>query len=703
MPNSFSKPEIVQQSTREARPTPPGSAPVAATSLLARTTAFILFTALALGLVVPKLAGAAFLLLGLIGIVWLEPGVFRSRLVLAAHEKLLVLAVTLFVGIWLLAWLVHGLDAFGGEDVGRILRLALILPIYFYLRQVNGIEWAWWWGLAAGAAIAGLYALWFALFGEPGRWAERVGGPTNPIYFGGIVMAFALMLLPRVADAELRPTARLAMAIALTLGLTASALSGSRGAWLALPPLLLLYVATLGSRQSPAWRFGVPAALLLVAALVSLTPFTPLGDRFAEAVSEIRAWSSGEFIENGTLGMRWQMWSVSLQALGNHWLFGGGPGAFDAILQQAGETGRIDPDLLHYEHPHNQFLSALLIAGIPGLLSFLLLLGLPARRFARLWQTGLARTRMLGWCGLAAMTVLGVMCLSESIFQRNSGIVWFALLTAGSSALVQGRRRRELFEKTPRRVHPLSVIMICRDEADRIGNGLASIQGWADEIIVLDSGSTDGTPEICRRFTPNVEVTDWPGFGVQKQRALERATGDWVLSLDADEVVSEELKLEIDLVLAREHPHFDGYCLPWSIRALGGTLQFGHWARAPMRLFRRGAADFTDAAVHEKLVFHDSSARIGQLEGPLYHDVFRDLDHAREKLAAYARLQAEQRVADGSTGSIAGAWLRATFNFVDNYLLRAAFLDGRPGLTMSRLHARYTLDKYRRIANRRFD
>ncbi|MDX1626246.1 MAG: O-antigen ligase family protein [Wenzhouxiangellaceae bacterium] len=685
----------------EAAPTPRGSTPVPARSWLSRITALVLFSALALGLVVPKIAGAAFFLLALLGLIWLEPGLFRSRMVLAAHEKLLLLAVALFVGVWLAAWAGHGFDAVGRDDVGRILRLLLIIPIYLFLRRVDGIEWAWWWGMAGGAAIAGLYAIGFAIVGEPGQWADRVGGSTNPIYFGGIVLAFSLMLLPRLSDAELPVAARVALAIAMLLGLVASASSGSRGAWLALPPLLLLYVMTLGSRQQRAWRWGVPLAVLAVATLLAASSLVPLGERLVEAGPEVAALLAGESSE-GTLGLRWQMWRLSFEALGSHWAWGGGPDAFHVLLDRALEQGRVDPALAGYEHPHNQFLSALLIAGVPGLLSLVLLLGLPVRRFARLWQTGLARTRMLGWCGLAAMTVLFVMCLSESIFQRNAGILWFGLLTAGSSALVQGRRRRELFERPPRRVHTISVTMICRDEADRIAEGLSSVAGWADEIIVLDSGSTDGTPDIAREYTDLVEVTDWPGFGIQKQRALDRATGDWVLSLDADEAVSDELRREIDLVLAREHPHFDGYCLPWSIRAFGGELQFGHWARAPMRLFRRGSASFTDAAVHEKPVFHDAGARIGQLEGPLYHDVFRDREHARRKLGDYARLQAEQRAAEGRRATRIGAALRAAVNFLDNFVLRAAFLDGRPGWIMSRLHARYTWEKYRRLAQRDF-
>ncbi|MEM1080247.1 MAG: O-antigen ligase family protein [Pseudomonadota bacterium] len=670
---------------------------VAANSWLGRVAAMVLFLTLALGLVIPKLAGAGFLLLSLLGLIWLESALRGQRMRLAGHEKLFFLTVLMFVLIWLLAWWVHGLHPVGADDVGRILRLLLIVPLYLFLRRIDGLERSWWVGLTAGALIAGLYALWFSLAGEPGEWQGRVGGPTNPIYFGGVVLAFGLMLLPRIADDSLAVPWRVLVALAVVLALLASALSGSRGAWLALPPLLILYILTLGSRQSPWIRFGVPIGLLLLALVISLLPNVPLGDRFGDAVAAFSALVRGDE-PSGTLGIRWVLWSISVPEILQHWWFGGGPGAFQTALEHAIADGRADPALIEYEHPHNQYLSALLIAGLPGLVSLLWLLGMPLGRFIRLWQTGLQRTRLLGWCGLTVIVVLATMALTESIFQRNNGIVWFSLLTAASMGLVQGRRYQELFSQSVEHVRSLSVIMICKNEADRIGNALESVAGWADEIIVLDSGSDDATVDICRRYTDRVIETDWPGYGIQKQRALDLASGDWVLSIDADEVVSDELRREIELMLARSDPHFDGYTLPWSNRAFGYTLQFGHWARASLRLIRRGKAAYTDAKVHEKLLMHSPRSRIGRLEGPLYHDSYRSLAQAKEKLDQYARLQAEARARQGRTSTHFGAMVRAVINGLDNYVLRLAVLDGRGGWIMTRLHAHYTYNKYRYLA-----
>jgi len=680
-----------------AAPVPRGVQPIPESSWLARLAAVLLFTALALGLVVPKIAGGVFLLLGLVGIIWLEPGLLRQRWQLDGHDRLLSFVASLFVAIWLLAWLIHGLDAVGYDDVGRILRLLLVVPIYLFLRKVDGLERAWWSGLTVGALIAGGYAIWFFLLGEPGEWYMRVGGPTNPIYFGGVVLAFSMMLLPRLTDTALHPALRVLVGVAILLGLTASALSGSRGAWLVLPLLLVLYLLTLGSRQSPLTRFGIPLAVLAAGAALTLIPGVPLGQRMADAWASLSG-NIGALSEEDTLAIRWQLWELALDTIGQqHWL-GGGPGAFRAALEQAVLDGRLAERYLEFHHPHNQYLSVLLIAGLPGLAALLLLLGVPTWRFVTLWRTGLERTRMIGWSGLAAVAVLAVICLSESIFQRNSGIIWFALFAAAATALVEVRQRREIAQRPMARLHSLSVIVITRDEADRIGRALESVSGWADEIIVLDSGSSDDTVAIVREYTDRVEVTDWPGFGIQKQRAFDRARSDWVLSLDADEVVSEALKGEIDLVLSRRQPPFSGYRLPWMTRAFDSELHFGHWARAPLRLVRRDAARFTEVPVHEKLVMTDGSRRTGRLEGALFHDVFRDAEHARDKLARYGRLQAEARHVQGRTASLAGAWLRAALNLLDNLLLRGAFLDGRAGWKMSRLHAAYTLDKYRELA-----
>ena len=167
----------------------------------------------------------------------------------------------------------------------------------------------------------------------------------------------------------------------------------------------------------------------------------------------------------------------------------------------------------------------------------------------------------------------------------------------------------------------LSVIVIVKDEADRIADCLSSVAGIADEIIVLDSGSTDNTVEICRQFTDKVFETDWPGYGKQKQRALDKATGDWVLSIDADERLTPELADEIDAVI-KSKPEEVAFKMQWAVVAFGKQLNHGRSARFVSRLFRRSGARFTDAIVHEKVMF--SEGKVGKLKNRLLHYSIRD-------------------------------------------------------------------------------
>ncbi|MEE4638037.1 MAG: glycosyltransferase [Wenzhouxiangella sp.] len=672
------------------------SAPIELRSPLGVITAAALFSALAFGLVVPKIAGGALLLLGAISLIWLTVQRGWTLRGFHASERVLSVAATAYVVIILLAWIWHGLDPAAGQGLGRHARLLLVFPLFLFLRQVQGLAPFWWHGVATGALIAGAHAWWFLLTGQVGEFENRAGGATNPIYFGGVALLMAFMLLPRIGASELAGWQRWLAALAVLGGVSASLLSGSRGAWVAALPLLALYAVVFGRRVNGRWRFGLPLAFVLATLALNLLPQVNMHERLLDVSRELISSLAGQHGPGG-VSERLQMWRITTSVvLEQPWL-GPGAGAFQSAIAEAVAAGEAQAELLAYRHPHNQFLSAMLYAGIPGLLALLLLFALPLRRFWLLQQSALESTAHLAWGGMAAIGMLAVMAMSESIFERNIGVVWFTLMLGAALALVVSERRRELVQTAPRKAS-LSVILIVRNEADRVRRCLESVYGWADEIIVLDSGSRDDTVSICREYTQRVEQTDWPGFGIQKQRALDRATGEWVLSLDADEAVDPELRCEIDFTLGRTSPPHQAYRLPWLTHAFGTTLQHGHWARSPLRLFRRECGRFTSAPVHEKVVL-DRNCRAGHLQAPLHHYSYRDGDHARAKLSHYARLQAEERFAAGKRCRWAGlAHLRAALNWIDNYLLRAAFLDGRGGWIMSRLTAAYTLEKYRTLA-----
>ncbi|MCF8035700.1 MAG: glycosyltransferase family 2 protein [Desulfobacteraceae bacterium] len=238
----------------------------------------------------------------------------------------------------------------------------------------------------------------------------------------------------------------------------------------------------------------------------------------------------------------------------------------------------------------------------------------------------------------------------------------------------------------------LTVILIAKNEADRIETCLDSVYPIADEIVVFDSGSTDQTVAIARRYTDNVFETDWPGYGIQKQRALEKARGDWVLSIDADEALTPELREEIDRVL-RSGPDAAAYKLPWAVTVYGKTLNFGRSARAPLRLFRREGAAFSDAVVHEKVL--PPPGKVRKLKGRLLHYTHRDFGHALYKNADYAWLGAKRRYRAGKKGGgLIGAAVRGVLVFFQVYILRGGFLDGSAGFLMAVMYSQVAFNKY---------
>jgi len=238
----------------------------------------------------------------------------------------------------------------------------------------------------------------------------------------------------------------------------------------------------------------------------------------------------------------------------------------------------------------------------------------------------------------------------------------------------------------------LSVIIIAQDEEDRIERCLKSVQSVAHEIIVLDSGSTDRTKEIAKEYTHKVYETDWSGYGPQKQKALDMAKGDWVLSIDADEALTPELQNEIPLVLS-ENPKEVGFFLPWAVTIFQKRLDYGRSARAPLRLFQREGAKFTTTQVHEKVVL--PKGKIGRMRGRLLHYTHRDFGHALRKNAKYAWLGAQRRLKEGKKGGgLIGAIFRAFWVFFQIYILRRGFLDGSFGFIVAALYSQGAFNKY---------
>ncbi len=260
----------------------------------------------------------------------------------------------------------------------------------------------------------------------------------------------------------------------------------------------------------------------------------------------------------------------------------------------------------------------------------------------------------------------------------------------------------------------LSVIVITRNEAHNLHDCLQSVQGLADEVVVIDSNSIDATCDIARQFGAVVsQPADWPGFGPQKQRALDVATCDWVLSLDADERVTPELAQEIRQVLmadahdsqketqatatnvtsdtkeraAYQMPRLSWYC--------GKFIRHSGWQPDHvLRLFPRTQARFSDDLVHERVI---SDLPLKTLRNHLLHYSYLNFSQVLSKTDAYSTASAQQAFAKGKRATVAGALGHGAWAFFRTYVIRAGFLDGAHGLALAISNAEASYYKYLKL------
>ncbi|MDF2179275.1 glycosyltransferase family 2 protein [Aliiglaciecola sp. CAU 1673] len=239
---------------------------------------------------------------------------------------------------------------------------------------------------------------------------------------------------------------------------------------------------------------------------------------------------------------------------------------------------------------------------------------------------------------------------------------------------------------------PISCFVIACNEADRIEKCLAPLAGWVDQLIVLDSGSKDDTVALAKKYADEVHETDWPGYGPQRNRALALCKHEWVLNIDADEIITDALKKEIDQVLSS--PRLDATIIsfPWHTFLFGKPLKHGRYASPQGKLFFKQGAQFKDRQVHETLLMPVYKEKI--LKAPLIHHSWRNYHHVLEKHLKYATLIAEEKAAKGKRSSMAYATLRFFTDFLQQFILRGGFLDGWRGYMMAVILGQYAYHKY---------
>jgi len=226
---------------------------------------------------------------------------------------------------------------------------------------------------------------------------------------------------------------------------------------------------------------------------------------------------------------------------------------------------------------------------------------------------------------------------------------------------------------------PISIIIITKNEQDNIKDCLESIK-WAKEIIVVDSGSSDFTESICKEYTDKFFVRDWPGFGLQKQRALDLASEKWVFSIDADERVTPDLKEEIISIVQSDAKH-SGFYVPRLAHYLGKEIRYAGWyPDYVVRLVKKDKASFSFDNIHERIILEGS---VGHLSNHLLHYPYKNIKHHLEKINQYSSIASKSLFNKGKRISWAMIFVKSIFSFFRSYVLRKGFLGGWSGLVIS--------------------
>ncbi|MFC1567274.1 glycosyltransferase family 2 protein [Thermodesulfobacteriota bacterium] len=236
----------------------------------------------------------------------------------------------------------------------------------------------------------------------------------------------------------------------------------------------------------------------------------------------------------------------------------------------------------------------------------------------------------------------------------------------------------------------ISIAVIAMNEADRIGRLLKSAK-FADEVVVVDSGSTDGTQDLCEKLGARVIFNEWPGYAPQKQFAMEQATSEWILNLDADEEISDALAAEILNAVGRAENDVRGFSMPRLSRYLGRWIKHGGWyPDRKVRLVLRGNGRWSGGTLHEKLIV---DGKVEQLSKPILHHVYRGISDQVKTINRFSDTYAAGRAPAGSGFVLAGVG-HALGKFLECYVWKLGILDGVPGLIIAMNSAWYVFLKH---------
>lgn len=241
----------------------------------------------------------------------------------------------------------------------------------------------------------------------------------------------------------------------------------------------------------------------------------------------------------------------------------------------------------------------------------------------------------------------------------------------------------------------LSVVIICNNEAHIIGRAIAAVQKFTDDVVVVDSGSTDGTQQIVSAAGAVLIETGWEGYGPNKNKGAAMAKYNWILSIDADEIVDDTLSQQLQTLSL--HDASVVYNIRFRVFFGDKMIRFGEWAKeAHIRLYNRNQISWTEAQVHETLELLPAT-KVITLKGYIHHYTSRNLSDLAAKSLHYAMLNALKYYRQGKKAGWLTCRMAGVFSFFQNYLLRLGFLDGEAGYTIAKMNAWYTWLKYSRL------
>lgn len=240
----------------------------------------------------------------------------------------------------------------------------------------------------------------------------------------------------------------------------------------------------------------------------------------------------------------------------------------------------------------------------------------------------------------------------------------------------------------------LSVGIITFNEENRIGKTLDSVREIADEIIVVDSESTDKTVEIALSKGAKVFSEKWKGYGSQKNSVLEKCKGEWILLIDADEVISQQLKEKIKSIINSDNPSNDVYKIKLRNIAFKKEIRFGGWDDYVIRLWKNGKVKISDREVHEQ---YQTNSKIGKINEIIIHYTYDSIEEFLEKLNRYTSQSAKEYIKKGKNPSFIKIYSKMLFRFIKMYILQLGFLDGYEGYLLAKYSSIYTMTKYTKL------